>query len=214
MKDYCETFHLIDKGNGAKAHYDMWGKSRTHNWSPKLVFRLWNMSMHNAYKIYSALHKQYTPDQKHLSMKQWVKELTFDLLQRGGSMRERKAEHPGYTVDLSQILGWTAGRKTRSDAKWMPPPTETTTQVQELSKKVPWLIHTPVFSDKRGRCCWEGCPGLIASAGAKRQCCYDLYIHCEQCSAEQGTAVYLCLSTHGKKRVDCHRPYHAHHCMK
>ena len=89
--------------------------------------------MHNAYKIFSALHKQYTLDRKRLSMKQCVKELTFDLLQRGDSMRERKAEHPGYTVDLSQILGWTAGRKTRSDAKRMPPLAETTSQVQELS---------------------------------------------------------------------------------
>jgi hypothetical protein len=127
MKDYCETFQLIDKGNGAEAHYDMGGKSRTHNWLPKLVFWLWNMSMHNAYKIYLALHKQYTPDQKYSSMKQCVKELTFDLLQRGDSMRKRKEEHPGYTVNLSQILGWTAGRKTRSDAKLMPPLAETTT---------------------------------------------------------------------------------------
>jgi hypothetical protein len=39
-KDYCETFHLIDKGNGAEAKYDMAGKSRSHNWAPKLVFRL------------------------------------------------------------------------------------------------------------------------------------------------------------------------------
>jgi hypothetical protein len=181
------------------------------------------MSMHNAYKIYLALHKQHTPDRKCLSMKQCVKELTFDLLQRGDSMQERKAEHPGYTVDFSQILGWTAGRKTRSDAKQMSPPAETRTQVQEISrleelrkrqKKAPWLIHMPALSDKRGKCCWEGCPGLIASAGAKRRRGYDSYIQCEQCSAEQGTTVYLCLSTHGKKRVDCHRPYHAHHCMK
>ena len=62
MKAYCETFHLIDKGNGAEAHYDMGKESHAHNWSPKLVFQLWNMSMHNAYKIYSALHKQYMPD--------------------------------------------------------------------------------------------------------------------------------------------------------
>ena len=46
--------------------------------------------------------------------------------------------------------------------------------------------------------CWEGCPGLIASAGAKRRRGYDSYIHCKQCSAGQGTTVYLCLSTHGK----------------
>ena len=53
---------------------------------------------------YSALHKQYMPDGKRLSMKQFVKELPFDLLQRGDSMRKQKAEHPGYTVDLTQIL--------------------------------------------------------------------------------------------------------------
>ena len=90
-------------------------------------------------------------------MKQCMKELTFDLLQRGDSMREQKAEHPGYTVDLSQILQWTAGRKTWTDTKLMPPLTETTTQVQELScleelrkrqKKAPWLVHTPALSDK------------------------------------------------------------------
>ena len=33
-KDYCETFHLIDKGNGAEANYDLGGKSRLHNWLP------------------------------------------------------------------------------------------------------------------------------------------------------------------------------------
>jgi len=119
-------------------------------------------------------------------MKQCVKELMFDLLQRGDSMRERKAEHPGYTVNLSQILGWTAGRKTRSDAKRIPPPAETTTQVQELlrleelrkrQKKAPWLIHTPALSDKWGKCCWEGCPGLIASTGAKQWHGYGSYIH-------------------------------------
>jgi len=38
----------------------------------------------NAYKIYSlALHKQYTPNQKCLLIKQCGKELTFDLLPEG-----------------------------------------------------------------------------------------------------------------------------------
>ena len=176
MKDYCKTLHLIDKGNGADAHYNMGGKSRKHNWLPKLVFRLYKMSLNNAYLIYKALHnKQYTPNRKLLSMKQCVKELTFDLLQRGDSMQEQKAEYPGNTVNLSQILGWTAGRKTWSYAKRMPPPAATT-QVQELlrleelrkrQKKAPWLNLTPALSDKRRKCCWEGCMGLIASAGAK-----------------------------------------------
>ena len=34
-RDYCKTFHLINKGNGAEANYDLGGKSRLHNWSLK-----------------------------------------------------------------------------------------------------------------------------------------------------------------------------------
>ncbi len=50
-KAYCKTFHLIDKGNGKEAKYDMAGKSRSHNWAPKLVFRLFNMAINNAYVL-------------------------------------------------------------------------------------------------------------------------------------------------------------------
>ena len=37
-KDYCAIFHLINKENGAEVNYDLGGKSRLHNWSPKLIF--------------------------------------------------------------------------------------------------------------------------------------------------------------------------------
>jgi hypothetical protein len=60
-KDYCNTFHLIDKGNGAEASYDLGGKSRLHNWSPKLVFRFFNMALNNAYKMYTALSRSTRP---------------------------------------------------------------------------------------------------------------------------------------------------------
>ncbi len=50
MRDYCEIFHQIDKGNGAEANYDLGGKSRLHNWLPKLILRLYNMVLNNAYK--------------------------------------------------------------------------------------------------------------------------------------------------------------------
>jgi hypothetical protein len=53
--EYCETFHLIDKGNGKEAKYKMARKSRSHNWAPKLVFRLFNMAMNNAYVVYKDL---------------------------------------------------------------------------------------------------------------------------------------------------------------
>jgi hypothetical protein len=54
-KEYCETFHLIDKGNGKEAKYDMARKSQSHNWAPKLVFWMFNMAMNNAYVVYKDL---------------------------------------------------------------------------------------------------------------------------------------------------------------
>ncbi len=63
-KNYCTTFHLIDKGNGVEANYNLVGKSRLHNWSPKLIFRLFNMVLNNAYKMYTALVKEHTPEQR------------------------------------------------------------------------------------------------------------------------------------------------------
>jgi hypothetical protein len=33
-KEYCDMFHLINKGNGKEAMYEMAEKSRSHNWAP------------------------------------------------------------------------------------------------------------------------------------------------------------------------------------
>ena len=104
-KDYCNTFHLIDKGNGVEASYDLGGKSRLHNWSPKLVFRLYNMALNNAYKMYMALVKEHTPEQRFLSMGNAVRELTHDLCQRGPAMRKLRAEHPSWTRNLGNCSG-------------------------------------------------------------------------------------------------------------
>jgi hypothetical protein len=95
-KDYCNTFHIIHKGNGAEASYDLGGKSRLHNWSPKLVFRLYNMALNNAYKTYTAIVKEHTPTRRFLRMGDAVRKLTHDLCQRGPAMRKKRAEHPSY----------------------------------------------------------------------------------------------------------------------
>ena len=58
---YSETFHLIDKGNGCKAKYNIGMESHSHGWTPKLAFRYFNMNLNNAYKIYDALHTLHTP---------------------------------------------------------------------------------------------------------------------------------------------------------
>jgi hypothetical protein len=64
MRDYCNTFHLINKGNGVEVNYNLGGKSRLHNWLPNLIFRLYNMAINNAYKMYKALVKQHAPERR------------------------------------------------------------------------------------------------------------------------------------------------------
>ena len=52
MVAYCKTFNLIDKGNAN-------GGSKTHERTTKLSFRLFNMILHNGYRIYTCLHKRH-----------------------------------------------------------------------------------------------------------------------------------------------------------
>ena len=54
-RTYSLTFHQIDKSNQKEAKYDLGGQSKTHNWSPKLVFRLFNMNNANAHAYYKRL---------------------------------------------------------------------------------------------------------------------------------------------------------------
>jgi hypothetical protein len=110
-QDYCNTFHLINKGNGVEANYDLGGKSRLHNWSPKLIFWLYNMSVNNAYKMYTALVKQHTPEHRFLDMCHAMRELAHNLCQRGPVMRKLRAEHPSCTQDMLKLFGWKTGRK-------------------------------------------------------------------------------------------------------
>ena len=60
MVVYCKMFNLIDKGNGVKLRYTMANDdSNTHGLTPKLSFRLFNMTLNNAYRIYTCLHKRH-----------------------------------------------------------------------------------------------------------------------------------------------------------
>ena len=80
---YCETYHLIDKGNGAEAKFDLGGESHSHGWSPKLVARLFNMNLNNAYKIYCTLigNEARTYDPK--PMRECIQAAAHALLQQG-----------------------------------------------------------------------------------------------------------------------------------
>jgi hypothetical protein len=109
-------FHLIDKGKGAEASYNM---SRKHSWTPKLVFQFYNMAMNNAYKTYKALVME-EEDANHicLSMVDAIKELAYALCQRGEIIRMRAPSHPLYQRDVARVHGFETGKRISSDAKW------------------------------------------------------------------------------------------------
>ena len=48
-KDYSNTFGKIDSSNMKEQRYDLKFESKKHNWSPKLVFRIFGVNSQNAY---------------------------------------------------------------------------------------------------------------------------------------------------------------------
>jgi hypothetical protein len=45
QETYCNTYHNIDKGNGAEAKYDISTESHLHGWGPKLAACYVNMNL-------------------------------------------------------------------------------------------------------------------------------------------------------------------------
>ncbi len=94
MKEYSKTFHLIDKGNGKEAKYNMAGKSWKHNWSPKLVFRMFNMALNNVYFVYKELVSREGDGRDCLNMGKAVRELAHGLCQWGEPIQKYATTHP------------------------------------------------------------------------------------------------------------------------
>jgi hypothetical protein len=212
-KEYCKMFHLIDKGNRNEAKYDMAGKSQSHNWAPKLVFRLFNMAMNNAYIVYKDLVER--EGGKSLLMGKTVKELAHSLCQQGASLQTRGATHPAHLHELDRIDGHFSGKKIWTDRKLMvmtSPPKGTVailqrSQLMNQQKRHLWLIHQCMPVKVQGKCCWARCPG-INNSKAKRKCAYDTNYMCEECTATMGSNMYLCHSVKNNKVVSCHVAYH------
>ena len=202
-KNYSETFHLIDKGNGAEAKYDLGFESHTHGSSPKLSFRYFNMCLNNAYKIYEWLVTKYTPNRRFLDMDEAITLAAHAFLQRGESMRQQKAEHPSNVRNLNNVhhTGW--GRKIRSDAQGQMAghgpvrnaslPTTRLVSLKNKQKTNSWCTHQSIAIIKRGKCAFGGCPGLREKRKRKRG--FDTYHICEECTAnkEGAASVYFAM---------------------
>jgi hypothetical protein len=95
QKTYCNTYHKIDKGNGAEAKYDISPESHLHGWGPKLAAYFFNMNLNNAYyKVYCVLYKKHHPGRNPMKLKPCIINLTHSLLQEGEEMRQRGYDTP------------------------------------------------------------------------------------------------------------------------
>jgi hypothetical protein len=222
QRDYSETFHLIDKGNGKESKYDMGGQTKGHNWAPKLCMRFWNFGLGNAHTMYEALITEHTADRRYLDMEECVMILAHSLMQRGEPMRRQLAEHPKYSRDLESIFDYGTGRRTRTDAKGVavaarsrgqPGRAAANQRMRELrrkQKKSKWRMHQSLAHTSRGHCCYQFCPGINESyADIPRT--YRTSMRCEECSAATGKNIYLCNDAKKGKPVLCHVEYHKKH---
>jgi hypothetical protein len=209
-KDYCVTFHLIDKGNGAEVNYNLGGKSCLHNWFQKLNFWFFNMALNNAYKMYTALVKEHTPERRFLEMGNAVRELTHDLCQGGPAMWKLRAEHPSLTQDMGKLFGWITGRKVRSESLMMPPvqaPPDNYAMLKNQQRRSPWRIHQSKAIMKQGKCCWDNYPGKKVTM-VKRPRSSNTHMHCKECSAYLGKDISLCNGFVNGAPVNCQWHYH------
>ncbi|KAL7526484.1 hypothetical protein ACHAXR_001514 [Thalassiosira sp. AJA248-18] len=217
QKDYSETFHLIDKGNGKESKYDMGGQTKGHNWAPKLHMRFWNFGLGNSHTVYDALVNEYTPNRRKMKMPQCVKFLSHSLMQRGAPMRRYIPEMPKCSWDLGNIFDYGTGRKVRNDAKGtiaegrrgpdITKPIDTLRRLRHKQKKSEWRTHQSISCEKKGRCQWENCPGKKKSQAMVKRT-YDTYMRCEECSARLGKNMFLCNGTKSGKPVLCHIAFH------
>ena len=218
-KAYSETFHLIDKGNGSEANYDMGGHSKTHNWAPKLTMRYFNMNLNNTMQVYKVLMAKHNPGRHVLTMPQCVNELAHTLMQRGEEMRVYPAVHPNHKRDLTYVDEFGCGRKRRADAKGsssraaQPAPKVVKRKLKHAKKMSPWRVHqsmayeypNPKGKRQRDRCCYEDCPGRREQAG--KQAFFTL-MHCEECSSMGDGIKFFCNTTKNGKAYHCHTAYH------
>ena len=111
--DYSDTCYQIDNKSNQIETRCVPGKqgSKKHNWAPKLLFRFFNMTFNNAYKIYTVLHEREhqqdendeTDQLKQLSMYDVIEELTPSLLQSGDNEWKSGAYHMSPQSDLSYM---------------------------------------------------------------------------------------------------------------
>jgi len=155
-KAYCQTFHKIDKGNGAEAKYDLGGNFKSHGWAPKLSYRFFNMGLNKSYCFYKFCHRKYNRGQRMMTMPEAMKEKTYSLLQRDVKMCTYDVKHPPPIRNFTNAYD-THTRSFQTDSKGgtiSKTPTVRTDEaatridhrkrfLQMQKQKNPWYAHQP-----------------------------------------------------------------------
>jgi hypothetical protein len=229
QKTYCNTYHKIDKGNGAEAKYDLSTESHLHGWTPKLAARYFNMNMNNAYKVYRVLYKKSHGGRDPMKLGPCIKNLTHSLLQQGLEMRRRGCGAPPSATKNLDTTCSGEGRKVRSDAVTQPfesPPgahgtgaihtgsdrtlVSTVTaralyyqQVAftKLKKRQPGRSHQSqaMVVNSSGRDCRYKKCLGFVKQNRERPRSFPTKYRCEECTQEKGIDFWLC---NGIKNVD------------
>ena len=210
--------------------------SRKHGWAPKLLFRFFNMTLNNAYKIYTVLHEREhqqaeneTDRLKPLSMDDAIEELTYSLLQGGDGIRKRAAYHPPPQRDLQYVFDRNGGMKqgSRLERRFdlaveqgiIQPADHAVESIavqrarfNRRKRKYAWLEHHSRCTVKRGKCKWEQCPGLnrdnLTDRGKAVRVPYKTHYKCVQCSMKFGSDHYFCNDYSKHDTRNCHDLYH------
>ena len=92
-------------------------------------------------------------------------------------------------------------------------PTDNYALLKNQQQQSTWHIHQSKALTKKGRCCWENCPGKKLST-AKCPRSSDTQMRCKESSTYLGKYVFLCNSFVKGAPVNCHRHYHLYHHNK
>ena len=198
----------------------MRGHTKGHNWAPKFSMRFWNFGTGNAHTVYSALFDEHTPNRKKMSMGQCVKILAHSLMQAGEPMRAYSPEHPQMSRHLGGLWDWRFGQKIHSDCQATVArgkrgpryvsPVAGVADLRKQQKKAKWRVHQSLVHSKRGKCCFDGCPGRVKGKANKVKVPrgYNTFMRCEECSVAAGKDIYLCNNVKGGTPVLCHVAHH------
>ena len=139
-------------------------------------------------------------------------------------MRSQKAEHPAHVRNLATMWDTGLGKRMRTDAQGAISGHGRAREdmavcqlLRNLKKKQrlnPWYTHQSISHKVRGKCAFAVCPNL-RNGNTKRRRSYDIFMKCEECSAESGKTFYFCNDSKSGVPVLCHHRHHGrNHCKR